>query len=96
MNSKRLTAVHLRRVAEALELPTAGATDQLRQQIEGKLESEKHIEATNVQVIIQEEQYVEVKVALMDESGVFLETQTLTHSQKESESEIEMALAEAN
>ena len=37
-----------------------------------------------------------MKLALMDESGVFLETQPLTHSQKESESEIEAALAEAN
>ena len=46
LNSKRLTAVHLRRVAEALELPMTGATDQLRQLIEGNLESERHIEAT--------------------------------------------------
>ena len=61
-NSKRLTASYLKRVAEAFELPTIGATDLLCQLIEGKLESEQHIGATDVQVIIQEEQHVEVKL----------------------------------
>lgn len=70
LNSRRLTAAHLKRVTEALELPTTGSTDQLCQLIEGKLESERNIEATNVQVIIQEEQCVESKLTLMNESGV--------------------------
>ena len=33
LNSRRLTAAHLKRIAEALELPVTGATDQLRQLI---------------------------------------------------------------
>ena len=86
-------------MAESLELPTAGAADQLRQLIEGKLESERHVEATNVQVIIQEEQCVEVKLTLVDASGVFLTTPPVALSKRESESEMEAlqeALAEAN
>ena len=31
LNSKRLTAAHLRQIASALDLPTTGAADQLRQ-----------------------------------------------------------------
>ena len=55
LNSRRLTAAHLKRIAEALELPVTGATDQLHQLIEGKLESARHKEAANAQVILQEE-----------------------------------------
>ena len=64
LNSRRLTASHLKRVAETLELPT-GATDQ---PIEGKLESDKHIEAANVQVVIQEEQCVKTEEVSKQES----------------------------
>ena len=39
LNSRRLTAVHLRQLAEALELPAVGSTDEIRQVIEGKLQS---------------------------------------------------------
>ena len=72
LNSRILTAAHLKRVAETLKLPTTGAADQLRQLIEGKLESDKHVEAINVQVVIQEELCVESKLTLMDKSGVIL------------------------
>ena len=94
LNSRRLTATHLRQVAEALGLPTTGSTDQLRQLIEGKLESDKHVEAANVQVVLQEEQRVETKFFLMDENGVFLETTPLVLSKEGAESEKE-ALQEA-
>ena len=53
LNSKCLTATHLRWIASVLELPTTGAADQLRQVIEGKLETEGH-EAINVQVVLEE------------------------------------------
>ena len=65
LNSRRLTSSHLKQLAESLELPTAGSPDQLRQLIEGKLESEKHVEVSNVQVVIQESQFVELKLSLM-------------------------------
>ena len=96
---RRLTAAHLKRVAEALEWPTTGAADQLRQLIEGKLESDKHVEAINVQVVIQEEPYVESNLTLMDESGVILTVEPVMLSKRESESEMEAlqeALTEAN
>ena len=99
LNSRRLTAAHLMRVAEALELPTTGSADQLRQLIEGKLESDRHVEVTNVQVVIQEEQCVELKLSLIDESGVILATEPTLLSKQETESEVKVlqeALAEAN
>ena len=99
LNSRRLTAAHLKRVAEALKLPTTGSADQLRQLIEGKLESDKRVEATNVQVVIQEEQCVELKLSLMDESGILLTTEPIRFSKQEAESDMEAvqeALADAN
>ncbi len=86
LNSRKLTAAHLKRVAEALGLPVTGATDQLRQLIEGKLESERHREAANVRVVLQEEQCIETKLFLMDEGGVFLETKPFVQSRQEAES----------
>ena len=53
LNSRRLTSSHLKQLAESLELPTAGSLDQLRQLIEGKLDSERHVEVSYVQVVIQ-------------------------------------------
>ena len=63
------------------------------------MESARHREAANVQVILQEEQRVETKLSLMDEGGVFLETKSLVQSRQEAESERETlqdALEEAN
>ena len=74
LNSRRLTSSHLKALAEELELPTSGSLDQLRQLIEGKLETEKHMEVSNVQVVIQESQFVELKLSLVSEEGVLLET----------------------
>ena len=47
LNSKRLTGAYLRQVATALGLPTEGSADQLRQVIEGQLETDGH-EAANI------------------------------------------------
>ena len=86
-------------MTEALELPTTGAADLLRQLIEVKIESERHVEAINVQVVIQEEPCVESNLTLMDESGVILTIEPVMLLKRESESEMEAlqeALVEAN
>ena len=49
LNSKRLTASQLKRLAAALEVPTTAAADEVRQMIEGKL-AEGGREPPNVQV----------------------------------------------
>ena len=41
-NSKKLTVAHLRALAEAIGLPTLGSADQLRQCMEGKLQTERY------------------------------------------------------
>ena len=52
LNSRRLTVVHLRQLAEALELPAVGMTDEIWQEIEGKLQSSGY-KVVNVQVIVE-------------------------------------------
>ena len=37
LNSKRLTAAHLKRLVRALDVPTTAAGDEIRQMVEGKL-----------------------------------------------------------
>lgn len=73
LNSKRITAVHLRQVAGVSEFPTEGSTDQLRQTIEGRLETDGH-GAANVQVILSEDMFVETRLFFVGESGVILES----------------------
>ena len=70
MNSRRLTTVQLRKIAEGLGLPSAGSADEIRQVIEGKLE-EGH-DVHNVQVVVYEMTTVNVELSLMDENGAFL------------------------
>ena len=77
LNSRRLTAAHLRAIAEAIGLPTA---DQLRQCIEGKLQTER--EDPNVVVIIREVQTTEQIIALADAGGEFVRTPPLRHGQE--------------
>ena len=60
LNSRRLTAAHLKQIATAMELPVTGSTDQLRQLIEGKLQTEGH-ETTNILVVVEETSLVEMK-----------------------------------
>ena len=51
---------------------TTGSADQIRQLIEGKLQEDR--EVSNIQVVVQESTYRELKLSLTDEEGVFLET----------------------
>ena len=51
LNSKRLTAAHLKRLATALDIPTTAAGDEVRQMVEGKL-GEQGREPRNVQVVL--------------------------------------------
>ena len=76
LNSKRLTAAHLRQIASALDLPTTGAADQLRQVIEGKLETDGH-EAINIQVVLEDSRLIETKICLLSEGGVIVTPQPL-------------------
>ncbi len=71
LNSRRLIAVYLRHIAEALSLPSTGSADEVRQLIEGKLQETR--EVSNVQVVVAESTIKEVKLSLMDDSGVFVE-----------------------
>ena len=95
LNLRRLTSSHLKQLAESLELPTAGSLDQLRQLIEGKLESERHVEVSNVQVVVQESQFIELKLSLMSEEGVILETTPTKQSVESELKSLQEALAEA-
>ena len=98
LNSKRLTAAHLRQIAEALGLPTTGSADELRSMVEGKLGTDCGREVRNVQAIVQDTPRIDTKVLLMDEEGVFLETTPFQRAGKDVGTEIEsieQALAEA-
>ena len=70
LNSRRLTTVQLKKIAEGLGLPTTGSADEIRQLIEGKLE-EGH-DVHNVQVVMNEATNISGSLSLMDEEGVFL------------------------
>ena len=72
MNSRRLTATHLRAIAEAIGLPSAGSVDQLRQCIEGKLQTER--DDPNIVVVIREVQSTDHILALADSEGEFIQT----------------------
>ena len=70
LNSKRLKAGHLRRLAAALGVPTAASADELRQMIDGKL-TEEGKEVRNVQVVLGGADPTS-EFALEDEEGRFL------------------------
>ena len=70
LNSKRLTAWHLRALAQALELPTTGSPDLLRQCIEAAVDQDHGHQ--NVVVTVKESLKTECIVALADLDGEFL------------------------
>ena len=70
LNSKRLTAEQLRRLARAMNIPTTAATDEVRQMVEGKL-SEDGREPWNVQVVLDGTTPLDA-FTLQDEEGEFL------------------------
>ena len=76
LNSRRLTAAHLRAIAEAIGLPSGGSADQLRQ---CKLQTER--EDPNVVVVIREVQTTEQILALADSEGEFVRTPPLRRGQ---------------
>ena len=93
LRSRRLTAVHLRKLAKAFGVPVSATIGDLRLMIDGKLAAMDK-EPQNVQVIIADtdEDGVECMV-LQDETGVFLRTtdgdttdEDRTHREDESES----------
>ena len=97
LNSKRLSTTHLRQIASALDLPTTGAADQLRQVIEGKLETEGH-EAINIQVVLEDSKLIETKMCLLSEGGVIVTPQPLrreTTEARDDSEELGRALEEA-
>lgn len=46
LNSHRLTAAHLRHIAGAMEFPSTGSADVVRQLIEGKVQKEREVIGT--------------------------------------------------
>ena len=66
LNSRKLTVTHLKQIAKAMELPTVGSADELRQQIEVKLTSQEGCEVNTVQVIVQEKFQIETQLFSCD------------------------------
>ena len=58
-----------------MELPSTGSADEVRQLIEGKLQDEH--EVRNVQVVLEETSFLNIKFSLTGEEGVFLEADPL-------------------
>ena len=54
LKSRRLTAAHFQVISQALGLSTSGSADQLRQYIEGHLESQENRTASNTLVIVRD------------------------------------------
>ena len=73
LNSRRLTAWHLRTLARTLGLPATGSADQLRQCIEGIVQREHDYH--NVVVIVQENLKTEHVMMLADSEGEFLQSE---------------------
>ena len=93
LNSRRLTSAYLKQIAESLELPTTGSGDEIRQLIEGKLQESHDIH--NIQVVVDETPTVSLKLSLMDEEGVFLESTPIVRPVKETEAGMGLRLTEA-
>ena len=80
LNSRRLTAGHLRTLAKALGLPTAGSPDQLRQCVEGIVQRDH--DHRNVVVVVQESLKTEQVIVLEDSEGEFLQCEPITDQLK--------------
>ena len=75
LNSKWLTAVHLRAITKAMDLLTTGSTNQVRQGIEGNLQTDKDRDISSTLVILTESTMISTVLSLADSGGVFLETE---------------------
>ena len=80
LNCRQLMLAHLRTIAEALGLSRAGSANQLRQCIEGKLQTER--EDPNVVVVVRENSRGQTILALADSEGDFLETEPVSTSRQ--------------
>ena len=70
LNSRRLKAEQLRRLAAVLDVPTTASADELRQMIDGKLTGEGKV-TQNIQVVFEGTDLTS-KFSLEDEEGRFL------------------------
>ena len=68
LNSKRVKAAWIRRIAETLELPTTASLEETRQMIEGKLTGLRY-QPENVQVVVQGKDEGAV-IFLVNETGI--------------------------
>ncbi len=88
LNSRRVTTAYLQLLAQSLGLPTGMSADELRQQVEGKMLAMEH-EPRNVQVVVQEQTRTELRLLMVDERGVFIDTEAVVRDvdggQQESE-----------
>lgn len=80
----------MKQVAESLELPTTDSADEIRQLIEGKLQSTRVVH--NIQVVVEENQPISLKLSLMDNEGIFLESAPSTKPLKEPQEELKRTL----
>ena len=97
LNSKRLSAAHLKRLATAMELPTEAVGDEVRQMIEGRLIAQGR-EPRNVQVVLGATPTE--AFCLQDAEGTFLnveeeeqppsEHDSVTHDSESESSESEL------
>ena len=69
LNSRRLKAEQLRRLAAVLDVPTTASADELRQMIDGKLMGEGKV-TQNIQVVFEGTDLTS-KFSLEDEEGSF-------------------------
>ena len=101
LNSRRLTANHVKRMARALGVPTTAAGEDIRQMVEGKITETGH-EPRNVQVQLAGST-PDCAFSLLDDEGEFLvveaeqrvdETPDLTDSEPDEERDTEALRAE--
>ena len=101
LNSRRLTANHVKRMARALGVPTTAAGEDIRQMVEGKITETGH-EPRNVQVQL-DGSTPDCAFSLLDDEGEFLvveaeqrvdETPDLTDSEPDEERDTEALRAE--
>ena len=70
LNSKRVTANNVKRIARALDVPSEAMLDEVRLLIEGKVQELGH-EPRNTQVMVEETERG-TKLTLLDHGGVFV------------------------
>ncbi len=87
LSSRRLNRNHLQLVAESLGLPTGMSLEELRQVIDGKL-ADTNRDPRNVQLVIQETAKTEMKILLVDESGVFQRSESVLQARADEGEEL--------